>query len=413
MKLRIGRTLPPAAAPIPLKDIVLSLPSCFSDSTGDFCFEDEIKQEFEQRYCILVSSGKAALVLILKALQKLYPERDEVLISAFTCYSVPAAIKRAGLKIKLCDTGAASLDLDQKQLRKIIEADNTENKILCVLVTHLFGCPADFAGIKEIVGDKIPIVEDAAQALGEEIENKKMGTLADVGFFSLGRGKALSTMEGGVIVTNRNDLGNILTDLLKKIEISSVFDKLKLAVKTILTTVLQHPVLFCLPKALPFLRLGETIYEEEFPIGQMSSFQKKLGIHWYDRLKGHRKVRLKNIAYWEKKILKAIALICKRRESISLIRLPVLMQSTKDRDTICMESEYVGCGLMPTYPTPVNEIPQISREFVGQQFPNAKKLAQCLLTIPVHDYVKEEDRMQIMKLINSCRLYSVHKTTDY
>lgn len=197
MTIRLGRTLPPAAAPIPLSVVLQALPSCFRPDSDEFRFETEIKQEFGQRYCLLVSSGKAALVLILKALQKLYPDRDEVLIPAFTCYSVPAAIKKAGLKIKLCDTGAGSLDLDKNELGKILAADNKNNKILCVLVTHLFGCPADFAGIKEIMGDKIPIVEDAAQAMGEEIDNKKIGTLGDVGFFSLGRGKSLSTMEGG------------------------------------------------------------------------------------------------------------------------------------------------------------------------------------------------------------------------
>ena len=273
MTIRIGRTLPPAAAPIPLNDILHALPSCLSDDTDGFCFEEEIRKEFKQRYCLLVSSGKAALVLILRALQKLYPGRDEVLIPAFTCYSVPAAIKKAGLKVKLCDTGVRSLDLDKKQLRKIIETNKKENKILCVLVTHLFGCPADFYGIKEIVGDRIPIVEDAAQAMGGEIEKNKMGTLGDIAFFSLGRGKALSTMEGGVIITNRRDLGDILCDLLKELEIYTVFDTVKLVVKTILTTLLQHPLLFWLPKALPFLRLGETLYDCDFPMQKMSSLR--------------------------------------------------------------------------------------------------------------------------------------------
>ena len=166
MTIRISRTLPPAAAPIPIRTVLRALPSCLRPHSDDSRFEKELKQEFGRRYCLLVSSGKAALFLILKALRHLYPERDEVVISAFTCFSVPAAIKKAGLKIKLCDTGTRSLDLDKKQLREIIETDKKDNKILCVLVTHLFGCPADFSGIKQIVGTRIPLVEDAAQAMG-------------------------------------------------------------------------------------------------------------------------------------------------------------------------------------------------------------------------------------------------------
>ncbi len=393
--------MPPAAAPIPLKDILRALPSCVSENTVDFRFEDEIKQEFGQHYCMLVSSGKAALVLILKALQKLHPERDEVLISAFTCYSVPAAIKKAGLKIKLCDTGEGSLDFDKRQFEAIIEENKKNNKILCILVTHLFGCPADFYGIKKIVGSKIPIVEDAAQAMGEKIENEKLGTLGDVGFFSLGRGKALSAMEGGVIVTDRNDLGGILSDLLKKIEVPSVLDRLKLAVKTILTTVLQHPVLFCLPKALPFLKLGETLYEEDFSIRQMSSFQKSLVGNWQKRLKGHQKTRKKNIIFWRENFPQIITQICAGQKKASLIRLPLLARSAEERDKVCLKSEAVGCGIMPTYPAPINEISQISEEFAGQYFPNAQQMAKCLMTIPVHEYVSERDRRRILKLIKT------------
>ena len=63
----------------------------------------EIARYFNAEHCYLVSSGKAALYLILMALKTLHPERQEVIMPAFCCYSVPSAIKRAGLKIRLCD----------------------------------------------------------------------------------------------------------------------------------------------------------------------------------------------------------------------------------------------------------------------------------------------------------------------
>lgn len=393
--MRIGRTLPPAAAPIPFMDVLRVLPACFQNDACGFQFEEEIKQEFGQPYCLLVSSGKAALVLILKALRNLYPGRDEVLIPAFTCYSVPAAIKKAGLKIKLCDTGTGSLDLDKKQLRKIVETDKKENKILCVLVTHFFGCPADFAGIKEIVGDKIPIVEDAAQAMGEEIGNKKIGTLGDAGFFSLGRGKALSTIEGGVIVTSREDLDDELTRLSKKMGIYSVSGKMKLAVKAIFTTFMQRPFLFWLPKALPFLRLGETIYEEDFPIYRMSFFQKSLARNWQERLKGHQKVRRKHIKFWQEYLPQNLSQICSRQKRTSLIRFPVVAQTAEEREWFCKKSEETGCGIMRTYPLPINEISELRHEFAGEIFPNAKLLSERLMTIPVHEYVKKEDMIRV------------------
>ncbi|MCI5207270.1 MAG: DegT/DnrJ/EryC1/StrS aminotransferase family protein [Candidatus Electrothrix sp. ATG2] len=369
MSIRIGRTLPPAAAPIPLRDILRALPSCLSEDADDLRFEGEVQQEFGVKYCMLASSGKAALVLLLKALQKIYPDRDEVLVSAFTCYSVPAAIKKAGFKIRLCDTGKRTFDFDKTQLEDIIETDKKNNKIICVLVTHLFGCPADFHGMKKIIGDKIPIVEDAAQAMGEEMGEKKLGTLGDVGFFSLGRGKALSAMGGGVIVTDRDDVAGALNEVLKHVEASSFLNKLNVAVKTLLTTVLQHPVVFWLPKSLPFLKLGETLYEEDFSIQKMSSFQRNLVRNWQKRIKKHQTVRRKNIHFWQENVPQIMMLSWAEQRKTSLIRLPFFAQSAEERDRICLKSEATGCGVMPTYPTPINEISHISDEFSGQYFP--------------------------------------------
>ena len=110
--MRVGRTLPPAAAPIPWDTIFRALPACLLSDEGNSIFESEVKEEFESKYCFTLSSGKAALTIILRALKQLNPGKNQVLIPAYTCYSVPAAIKRAGLQIRLCDMGDKSLDFD-------------------------------------------------------------------------------------------------------------------------------------------------------------------------------------------------------------------------------------------------------------------------------------------------------------
>jgi dTDP-4-amino-4,6-dideoxygalactose transaminase len=398
-RIRIGRSLPPAAAPIPLKEVLQALPSCFQNDVVDPDFVKEIKQDFGQKFCLPVSSGKAGLVMILEALHILHPDRDEVVIPAFTCYSVPAAVKKAGLKVRLCDTGNGSLDYDKVHLAKII--NQHESKILCVLITHLFGCPADFDGIKAIVGDTIPLVEDAAQAMGEEKNSKKLGTQGNAGFFSLGRGKALSTIDGGIVITNQDDIGYELIRLSKKLNRFTVSDKIKLAVKTIFTTLMQHPVVFWLPKSMPFLRLGQTIYEEDFPMCLMSSFQISLTHNWRKRLQRHQKARRENINFWQAVSLQNSFVMCKESKPGNLVRLPVLVSSAEDRDKFCQTSNEKGCGIMPTYPTAINYIPQISGEFAGQFFPNAQYLAEHLLTLPVHEYVRDLDRTKILDILNS------------
>src|SRR6185295_5908966 len=99
--MRIGRTLPPAAAPIGIGAVVSGFAGILTGTRRLDRFHRELKDYFGVKHCFLVSSGQAAFTLILLALKELSPGRDEVLIPAFTCYSVPAAIVRAGLRIRL------------------------------------------------------------------------------------------------------------------------------------------------------------------------------------------------------------------------------------------------------------------------------------------------------------------------
>jgi dTDP-4-amino-4,6-dideoxygalactose transaminase len=401
MKHLFERTLPPAAAPIPFEVIAKAIPAIIGKSSLKCPFEDEIRQKIGQRYCLFVSSGKAALVLILRALKNIFPERDEVIIPAFTCFSVPAAIKKAGLKIKLCDTGKNSLDLAQSHLQSIVESNRSKRKILCVIATHLFGCPADLVGIKGIIGNDIPIVEDAAQCFGGEWGTKKLGTLSDVGFFSLGRGKALSTMDGGIIVTNRDDIGTDLVDYCNKFHKSPNFGSIRIGGKTVATSLLQHPSIFWLPKAIPILKLGETLYEKDFPIRDLTLFQKELGQNWQTRLDKHQNHRKENCRFLLDRIPHHLNRIKLGQDPLPLVRFPFLSRSISIRNSILKKSEETGCGIMPSYPSPVNKIQQIRNDFEGQTFPNAQDLSDCLITFPVHEYLNKKDRTKIFKIILS------------
>ena len=234
--MQIGRTLPPAAAPIGLRNLVSGIRGNLAGQRELERFQSELRAYFGVKHCFLVSSGKAAFTLILQALKQLSPDRDEVLVPAFTCYSVPASVARASLRIRLCDLNPGRLDFDFTQLSEMLlqrkggrqtggissgggpqafvvpepeSAEASKNRILAVVPTHLFGIPADVPRLRKLVkGSGIAIVEDAAQAMGEEIGDGKAGTLGDVSFFSLARGKAFSVVEGGVILTDRNDLGS-------------------------------------------------------------------------------------------------------------------------------------------------------------------------------------------------------------
>jgi perosamine synthetase len=353
--------------------------------------ETELEAHFGVRYCFLVSSGKAALALILHALKDLHPERDEVVIPAFTCYSVPSSVLRAGLRIKLCDLSQEGLDFDPAQLSAALSGDE---RILAVVPTHLYGIAADVAGVRHLVGKRpVAIVEDAAQVMGEDSRDGKLGTLGDAGFFSLGRGKAFSTVEGGVILTNRDDLAQALQARLDELPGYGAGALIALAAKTAALIALIHPLLFWMPRALPFLRLGETLFERDFPMRRMSAFQAGLARDWQRRLQTMREERQANALQW----LQVLRDLGEREPRIprapcpALVRFPLRIRNGERRAALLRESAAEGAGIAPGYPEPLNRLAELSSVIAAQDCPAAERAARELVTLPTHGYVKNGD----------------------
>lgn len=120
-----------------------------------------------------------------------------MVIPAYTCFSVPSAVVKAGLDVALCDLDASTFDFDYRLLEAAVN-----EKTLCVIPSHLFGIPSEMDRVNAICREKgVYVVEDAAQAMRGPTKGK-LGTLGDVGFFSLGRGKNITCGSGGIIVTN-------------------------------------------------------------------------------------------------------------------------------------------------------------------------------------------------------------------
>lgn len=438
--MRIGRTLPPAASPIYPRDILSGIKGIFRGKKELERFESELEEYFRVKHCFLVSSGKAALTLILQALKELYPDRDEVLIPAFTCYSVPSSTVRAGLKVKPCDIDPDTLDFDFNQLSKllsqcpsakasndhselflynqqttslpqarrssneaVLQPNASSNRLLAIIPVHLFGLPADIARLRKIVNDpEITIVEDAAQTMGAEWNGKKLGTLGDVSFFSLGRGKAISTVEGGIILTDRGDISEKIRVQMEEVPHYSIFGLLALFFNGIALSFFMHPTRFWLPKSLPFLKLGDTIYNPHFKMRKMSAFQAGLARTWRGKLKALKEIRRRNSRKWTS-VSKAEYLHCYCSENGAvpdMIRYPVRIDNEAIRAKLLRESERMGLGIMFTYPNSIDGIQELRDNFQGLDYPVAKEIAHQMVTLPIHLFVSQKDKAEILALIS-------------
>ena len=393
MVMRIGRTLPPAASPIRFMDIMSGVSGLLGGVNAVRKFEDALKTFYGVRHCFAVSSGKAALALILQALKELSPEKDEVLIPAYTCYSVPSAIVKAGLKVRLCDLAPGTLDFDFE----LIGAQLTNPRLLCIIPTHLFGLPANMERLKKLVKQRdIFIVEDAAQAMCSDVKLEKTGTSGDVGLFSLGRGKAFSTVEGGIILTDNDRIGAVIERLLTSVDGYGIAGCMKLVLFTFALSILIHPRFFWLPKSLPLLKLGETHFNPCFPIRRLSSFQAGLAKRWQKRLERLASIRTENA---QKIRALGIAPFGASSEMVpALIRFPVLVSNAEIKKKILQKSEQMGKGISDVYPDSIDGIVGLNYLPDSASFPVAKDISKRIISLPVHPYVRGCDVRQIVQL---------------
>lgn len=384
--MKIGRTLPPAAAPLYCADIWHGVAGMLFPGRAIRALEDEIRRDFGVRHVFLVSSGTAALTVTLMALKSLRPQ-TEVVMPAYTCYSVPAAILKAGLTPALCDIDPATFDFDHALLQEVLN-ENT----LCVLAHHLFGIPADIERIRTVSASHRPfVVEDAAQAMGAESHGNRLGTLGDVGIFSLGRGKNITCGSGGIIVTNSDDIAGAITREYRTLERARPAEVLKDVLALLLMAIFIRPSLYWIPAALPFLRLGQTLFPTKVPLTRLSGLKAGVLHNWRRRLARSNGIRSETAAYF----CRRLHLELPPGPSHPYLRLPVLAATPQEKRRLHALSEARGLGLSVAYPAPVSEIPQLRAVVNGHRFPHAAQVADSLVTIPTHHWLSEKDKRAI------------------
>ena len=158
--------------------------------------ENEFKKYLGVKYAFSFNSGRSCFYAILKSLD-LEPG-DEVLLQAFTCNAAANPILWAGFKPVYVDCDEDDFNINIGDLKKKI---TPQSKVL--LVQHTFGLPADMDKIMEICQENnLILIEDCAHSLGAKYKGQKVGTFGKAAFFSFSRDKIISSVYGGIAVTN-------------------------------------------------------------------------------------------------------------------------------------------------------------------------------------------------------------------
>ena len=167
-------------------------------------FEKAFGEKFGVKYALMVSSGSTANLLAVAGLvySGKLKKGDEVIVPAVSWSTTYFPLFQMGLKLRFVDIDRNTLNIDTAKLRDAITADT---KLICLV--NLLGNPNDFDEISSICKDKdIIIMEDNCESLGAEYNGKKAGTFGLVGTYSTFFSHHLCTMEGGVVVTDDEEL---------------------------------------------------------------------------------------------------------------------------------------------------------------------------------------------------------------
>ena len=389
VKMRIGRSLPPAAAPVGWADLWNGVVGAFTPRASVKARQDELRRELDVAHVFPVSSGKAALHLTLSALKTL-SAGTEVVIPAYTCFSVPASVLNAGLRPVLCDINPATFDFDHAQLQDVLTPDT-----LCVVSHHLFGIPSDIERTRAACGTRhIFVIEDAAQAMDVGGCLPAPGTRGDVGIFSFGRGKNITCGAGGMIVTRSDAIAAAIETRYRRLPSPGWWEMVKDFAALVFMIVFIRPRLYWIPAALPFLRLGMTEFPRTIRVRQMSGFKAGLLKNWRRHL----------VQSNEARSAAAADLGARMRIRVSddsprpLLRLPILTSSPYEKHKIYLASKARGLGVSVAYPTSIDEIPEMRHALDGRTFPSATRIASRLVTIPTHQWLLERDKQALVNL---------------
>ncbi len=190
--------------------------------------ERKFCEYMDSRWAVSFDSGRSGLYAILKCLN--IKDYDEIILQAFTTVALPNAIQWRGAR-------PVFVDIDEKTYN--INPDKIEEKITAktkaIIIQHTFGNPSEINRIMEIARKhNLFVIEDCAHSLGAEYKGKKTGTSGDAAFFSFGRDKVISSVAGGMVMTNDQELG----EKIKKFR-----DEMPYPAKSLIIKQLLHPII--------------------------------------------------------------------------------------------------------------------------------------------------------------------------
>jgi dTDP-4-amino-4,6-dideoxygalactose transaminase len=338
-------------------------------------FERRFAEEIYSKHAVAVTNATAALHLACLSLG--IGEGDEIILPSLSFVATANAVLYCGATVRFADIiGPEELTISPQSIE-----DNITPKTKAIIVMHYAGYPCRMNEILEIAEQhKLALIEDAAHAPGAALNGKSMGTWGDIGCFSFFSNKNLVTGEGGMLVSNQDDLAE-RARLLRSHAMTSL-------------TLDRH--------------LGHAFSYDVVDLGynyRIDEMRSALGLVGLEQL-GNNNARRETItrAYWRGLSDSNLGLPFKELDvdkniSTAYHIFPILLPSNINRNAFMNHLRVKGIQTSIHYP-PIHKFSYYKNRFKDISLPNTERIASHQVTLPLFSSMNDE---QLDLVINTVR----------
>lgn len=378
--------LPPAGRRIPARDLLrlrrhASAPQKLRDALAERLGGGTIE---------LVDSGREGLRrAFVSACCR--TGRQEIVVPAYTCFSVAAAAVAAGARVRLVDVTLEG-SIDPEALESI-----PLERAAAVVACNLFGFAEPLCEVERLAREAgALLVDDAAQAFGAVARDGAAGARGDLGVVSFGRGKPLAALGGGALISAAAEAGAFPAREARP---------WRSVARALAYDVALLPQVFGWLASLPMLGIGETPFDPGFDRGGLASDRAALALAALERFDAETARRREVALDLGSKVSERSGFGPLRVATLAAgvqPRLVLLAPDARARERASNALDRLGAGASTLYPCALGEVPALAASLVGERTqPRAAELASRLLTLPTHGGLEGEILEATLRALNA------------
>jgi hypothetical protein len=351
-----------------------------------------LAREYYADAVILCGSGTQALTLALRSALERAGASCAVALPAFCCFDVASAAIGAECKVDFYDLDPCTLAPSLHSLESVLASGAR-----VVVIAPLYGIPFAWEPIEALATRYgAVVVEDAAQGHGASWRGRPLGALAEISTLSFGRGKGWSGGSGGAVLFRRSRLPSRMPGD------SGLLAEIRNSLSLWAQWALGRPQLYGIPRSIPLLSLGETLYRSPKAVAGIACSAAAALLATHAAAWREAEVRKSNAHEMLSRIRgdESLKTITVSDDSVAgFLRLPIRAVGREGRSDPASRGSRLG--IARSYPLALPDLPALacSRIESNRAYPGAATLVRELVTLPTHSRVKDGERVQITTLV--------------